>query len=183
VSRRAEAEQADAVAALYACYPYASKSDNSGAEQRRGMEVIKLSGQRENEIRASECILSVPAIHAVSRERRVITEILPAAPAIRAAAIHAAHPGNSDARALGQLGSAALNHFAYNLMPGNHRRHSRRQISLHNVQIGAAHTACPHSKEDVARRQIRQCDLFNVERERRDGLWGGQDRCLQFLTS
>jgi hypothetical protein len=100
MSRCAEAEQSYALAVIYARYAQASKANDSGAQQGRGMKIVKLCREWKNKIRASECILGVSAIHGISGERGVIAQILPPAPAIRAATIHAAHPGNADTRPL-----------------------------------------------------------------------------------
>src|SRR5690348_15170788 len=93
--RRAEAEQSHPFARRYARHTQAAKSDNSGTEEGRGVDVIQTLGQRKNKIVARESILGVASIDAVTREGRRIAEIFLAAPAITASAISATDPGHT----------------------------------------------------------------------------------------
>ena len=60
------------------------------------MCVVQARGQRENEVRAHKNIFGIATIHGVSRESRLVAEILHAMMAKRAIAIHASHPRNTN---------------------------------------------------------------------------------------
>ena len=62
VRRRAEAEQPDPLAPLHARHAQAAKSDDAGAKQRRGVQVVQRIRQREHEVGAGQRVLGIAAV-------------------------------------------------------------------------------------------------------------------------
>ena len=94
--RRAEAEQPHALAALDAGDAQAAESDDAGAQQRRGFQIVKSGRQRNREVRARHREFGVAAVHRVSGEDGRIAQVLLAAAAVLAGSVDAGHPGNAD---------------------------------------------------------------------------------------
>ena len=99
--RRAEAEQPHTFAALDAGHAQAAESDDAGAQQRRGFEIIESRGQRNREVRARHGILGVAAVHGVSGEGGRIAQVFFAAAAVLAGSVDPGHPCNAESCALG----------------------------------------------------------------------------------
>jgi hypothetical protein len=103
------------------------------------MQIIELRGNREAKIRTRNCTLCVPAIHAVTGERRVVAQILHSTAAVRARAISPAEPGHADA-STGRK-SLSRDHLAHDLVARNYLSMKSYKLTFHDMQIGAAHTA------------------------------------------
>jgi hypothetical protein len=65
---------------------------------------------------------------------------------VPAIAIDAAHPGNTGTRPERQIRGRAFDYLAHDLMTGNELVSKRRQISFHDVQVGATNAASNHAK-------------------------------------
>ena len=95
----AEAVEAYAVTGFYAGYAEAAETDDSGAEERGGVDVVQVRGQWENEIVAHLGVLGVTAVDGVAGEGGGVAEIFLTSLAVGADAIGAADPGDADAGA------------------------------------------------------------------------------------
>ena len=113
------------------------------------MQVVQFLRQLEYKIVAGNGILRIPAIDRVSRKHRRIAKIFHPAPTVGTASIHSANPGHAYARAHRQFGRSALYNVSHDLMAGNQRLFSGRQVSFNNVEIGPAYSASSHSKQDL----------------------------------
>ena len=149
--RRAKPKEPNFLSRLHARYPQAAKSNNARAQERRSIKRIECRGQRKNKIRASRGKLRVPAIHAISSERRRIAEILEIVPAIPARAVRAANPRHTNVRPNRECAGSSANNFSDDLMPRNQRRAQRGQLAFDNMQISPANSAGQHPQENLSR--------------------------------
>src|SRR4051812_42446063 len=101
MGRCAEAEQPNALASLDSRDTQAAKAYDSGAEQRRGMQVVELPGQRGDEIGAGPCVLGIAAVDRITGGRRLVAEVLHSAAAVRTGSGRAADPRPTDTLAGG----------------------------------------------------------------------------------
>src|ERR1700676_5105423 len=125
---RTEAKQSDALARLDAGNAQAAEADDSGAEERGGVQIVECSRQRKDKVGAGQCIFRVSAGDAVSGERGRVAEVLRASFAIGASAIRPAEPANAGARAEWDFLCGAADYFTDNLMAWDHARLLGRQI-------------------------------------------------------
>ncbi len=161
--RRAEAEQADALAALDSGDAQAAKADDARAQQWRGVKVIKLGRQRIDEVAARDGILRVAAVDGVSGEGGRVAEVLEAAAAIGTSAVDAAHPGNADAAAERKFWPGAVFDGADDLMAGYERLLARRQFAIDDVKIGAADSAGADAEQNFAAGDLRLGQVFDLK--------------------
>src|SRR5579863_1360343 len=111
MSRCAEPKEADPISGFDACDPNAAKTDDSCAQQRSGLDVVKSFRKRKDEIGASGSVLGIPAIHVVTRERGRIAEIFHSLPAVGTRAIDAAQPGHANASSVPEFASTAVDNL------------------------------------------------------------------------
>src|SRR5712692_8964900 len=93
----AEAGQADTVTLLDAGDAEAAEADDSGAQQRGGVEVVQSRWNWKNKIGAGQGVFGVAPVDGVTGKAWGVAEVLLAAPAVGAGAIGASDPGNADA--------------------------------------------------------------------------------------
>src|SRR5690348_13313510 len=123
VRRRAESIESQPPAFLDPREPQASKSNNSGAKQGRGLLIGKSLRNRVNKILRRNDVFRVTAIDGVSGERRTVAKIFFAPPAVFADAIRVVQPSDTNSRAeriAPRTFSQTLND-ADNLMPRDER--------------------------------------------------------------
>src|SRR6202035_608572 len=104
MSRRAKTEQSNPVAWFHAGHSQAAKADDAGAQERRGMQVVELWGERIDKIAARHSILRITAVNRVSGENRRITEIFQAAATVGTISIDSADPRDTYPRSCRQFG-------------------------------------------------------------------------------
>ncbi len=97
VRGRAKPVEGETLAALDARKSQRTKSDNSGAEKRRGLIVAKGFGNRIDKLLGSDGVFGVAAVHGVAGESRMVAKIFFAGAAIFASLIGAVQPRNSHA--------------------------------------------------------------------------------------
>src|SRR5271166_1613548 len=139
--RRAETEQPDSLAMLYACDPKTAKTDDAGAQKRRGMQIVERLGKGKYEINTGGGIFGIASVHGVSSEGGGIAKVFHAMPAIPAVPVNAADPGNTNACPNRKLRGGPLDDVAHNLMTRNYSLAARWELALNNVQIGSADAA------------------------------------------
>ena len=137
------------------------------------MRVVQAGRQRIREIRSHQRVFGVAAILCVPRKNRVIAQIFHFVAAKPAIAIHAAHPGNTDARFQRQFRRRAFHHFSHDLVTGNEPRFQRRQIFFHDVQIGAANSTSDYLEQQVSGRRLWTRHVFDREK------FGRGSRCTE----
>ena len=93
----AEAEQADAFSFFHACNSQSAKANDAGTEQRSGVKIVELSGNRKAEISAGQSVFGVATIHRVASKSWKVAEVLHFSTAICAGTIGTANPGNTHA--------------------------------------------------------------------------------------
>ena len=158
-----EAKEADAVARLDSGDTQAAKADDSGAQQRRGVQIVERIGQWKHEVGARGGELGISAIDRIAGKGGRIAKILPASRAIRAGAVDSADPGHSDPGPERQILVCAIHNLADDLMAGDQRVAQRRQFAGHDVQVRATNAAGSHAKQNVARLRFRLRYFFEVQ--------------------
>ena len=164
VRRSSEAEQSDAFPRLHFRDPKAAKADDARAQQRRGPQIIQLSGQREDKVRAGGCVFRITTVHRIASERGRVAEVLFAALTIPAGAVGAADPRHAHARAQRQLGCRAGDDVAHNLVSGYERDAPLRQFAFGDMQVGPANATGADFQQDVSRGRLRLRHVFNLQR-------------------
>jgi hypothetical protein len=131
------------------------EADQSGAQERRGLE-IRVSGRdREAEALVGDRLLGKSAIERIPGEARAVTEILASGATVFAFVAGSPEPRDPDARAGPKPGHPVAN-FAdrsHDLMPKHKRLPRPGEVAVDDVEIGAA-------------------DATNADRERHLG-WAG----------
>src|SRR5579885_391734 len=164
VRRRAESVESEPPAALDSRKPQAAKSNNSGAQQRRGLLVLKSLGNFVHKLFGRGDGFGIAAIRRVTGENRRIAKIFFLSAAIFASAIGFVQPRDAHSRANrdSSRAFAVLLHHAHHLMPRDYRRFFRWQLAFHHVQIRAARRACvdPHEQFAFRGRWLRDVREF-----------------------
>lgn len=164
VRRGAEAEQAYTVARLDARYTQAAETNNAGAQQRRGVQIVELIGKRKRKVGAHDSIFGIAAIYGVTGESGCIAEVFEASATVLAGAIGSSHPGNAYAGAYGKIIRGCGYYFADDLMSGNYSLAAGWQLAFDYVQVGAAHSTGTHTQKDLAGLWFGRCDLGDPKR-------------------
>lgn len=96
------------------------------------------------------CVVGIAAVQSVACEPGIIAEILFALFAVGAASVCVSEPGNPDSLADGKLVRllSRLYHCAYDLVAENQGKLGMRKLSVHYMEVGAAHSAGVHFDED-----------------------------------
>ena len=93
---RGGAETVNAEPFGIAGFDKASITNQPGAEQRRGFNVIVYFGNRKTKTLIGDGIFGVAAVDRIAGELRLVAEVLLAIPAIRASVACPAKPGYAD---------------------------------------------------------------------------------------
>jgi hypothetical protein len=93
----------------------------------------------------------------------MIAEILHRVTAIPAIAVDAADPRDACARAQWQFRRSTIDDFAHDLMPRDHSQLFRRQLSFHDMKVGATHAACADAQQNMTGPDARICDVSDLE--------------------
>jgi hypothetical protein len=167
-----EAKQADSLAALDSGDAKAAESDDSGAEQRGGLEVVEGIRERDGEIGTGDGVLGIAAVDGVAGEDGRVAEVFVTAETIGTGAVDASEPGDADAGAGGQ---AASDDFANDLVPWDYVRAQRGEFTLHDVEVGAADAAGADFDEYMTRAGLGMRDVDDFEGPRGNGSGRGED--------
>ena len=127
-----------------------AESDDSGAQQRRGLQIGKAFGQRIHKVLMRHRELGEAAVIRVAGEFGKLAEILPLAAAIEAVAASFVQPWNAYSGpdlVLPGAGAHAFNH-ADDLMSGYDGAFTRRQLALKHMQVSTADAAGSDSHQD-----------------------------------
>jgi hypothetical protein len=152
----AKAVQPNPFAGLHARDAQSAKTDDAGTQERRRLLRRHLRRNRYGEILAHRNVLGEAAVAIVTREYRRIAKVLSAAAAIRARPVGPAQPRNA-------YELAGVRAFADDLVPRNDALVTRRQLFVDDVQVGAAHAACKHAKDDLAGARLRYRPLLDTQ--------------------
>ena len=149
VRRGSEAVQAESLGV--AGHSQRPVADQARAEERSGLEIRIAVGNRRAEALVGDGELRVAAVQRVTREARVVAEVLAAGSAVTAVAVGPPEPGDADAvalrEALGPL--AGLLHRPDDLVTEDERELRIGQLPVDDVQVGAADAAGVHGDEDL----------------------------------
>src|SRR5438874_4600606 len=83
MGRCPEAEKSNALTFFDSRHPQSTEANNTGTEQRRGVEIIELRRNGKTEIGAGERVLGVTSVHGVTGERGRVAEVFHVAAAKR----------------------------------------------------------------------------------------------------
>src|SRR5580658_3826 len=115
----AKAKKSNPLAGFNPRHAQAAKTNDAGAQQWRGVQIIQFPGELEYKVVARRCILRVAAVDGISRKDRSIAKIFQSAAAIRAGSVYTSDPGNSNPSADRQVRRSALDYVAHNLVAGD----------------------------------------------------------------
>ena len=162
---RGGAEAVDAERLGRAGHHQAAVPDQPGAEQRRRLGVGVGVGQREGVPGVGAGVLGIAAVAGVAGEARRVAEILPPAPAVRAASAGVAEPGDADALPDRQpLGlGPERDDPPDDLMPGDDAVRHPRQLAVDDVQVGPADAAGGDPHHDLLRSRLGHRPLDRLE--------------------
>jgi hypothetical protein len=168
---RGVAETINAKAPRIPRFAIGSVTDQSGAKQRRNLDVIVTLRQMETVARVRDGELGITAIDRVTGKPRVIAKILSTGSAIRAIAIGPAKPRDPHAIADCEDGSGlgaaivgtlrSLPHFAYlfdfsdNLVTENQWQLRIGQFAIDHVKVSATNRAGVDSHEQLSPTRLR----------------------------
>src|SRR4029077_10028422 len=107
------------LSALHPRYPQTAKTNNAGAQQRRGVQIIQGFGHSKKKVISSDGIFRITAIHGISSKSRGITEVFEGVAAIPAVTINSADPRDSDPSPEWQIRCIAASNFAHDLVTRN----------------------------------------------------------------
>ena len=137
-------------------------ADQSGAQQRGGLRIGIVIGQRETIILVGSRVFRVTAVQRVAGETRLVAQVLAPAQAKAAMPAGVAQPGHAQPLPDGEaLDLFALgDHDADDLVAGYQRQFRLGEFAVQDVQVGAAHAAGADLEQHlvVAARGRRQFD-------------------------
>jgi hypothetical protein len=150
---RGRAESVDSQPAGVSRFRKGAISDQTSAEERRGLRIGVGCGDRETEALVSDRELGVAPIDRVTGKTRLIAEIFAAIAAIQALATGPGKPGDANPTAcLESLHpTSQRHHLAHDLVAGNEGQFRFRQLSVHHVEIRATNSARPDTNQNLAR--------------------------------
>ena len=155
----AEAEQAHMLAGLNSGNTEAAKTDDARTEQRSGMQIVKLAGQRKDEVPARYGIFGVSPIDGVTGEGRRIARF-----SLRR---------GSNRRFRRHRPSRNAHTGAQRQFRGSPRRcllrfdgresadPQSREVAFDNMQVRPADSASPHAQPNLIRLEWRLRRLFD----------------------
>jgi hypothetical protein len=155
----AEAVEAEAGAALDAGDAEAAEADDAGAQQRGGLQIGEVLGERVDESLLGKHVFGEAAVSGPACEMGAIAEVFAARRAELALAAGAVEPGDADAPAC--LGAGA---FADDLMAGNDGGQARGEFAFDDVEVRAADAAGVDFDEHLAGAGRGDGDVFERER-------------------
>src|SRR5207248_1093022 len=132
-------------------------ADQSGAKERRDVQVGVPVREREAEALVGSGILGKAAVTVVARELRVLAEILEAGPTVAAVAVRPPEPRHADA-------PSVPNDLRRDHVSEHERELRPRELAVDDVQVGAADGAGLDPEEKLARAGLRLRDLRCAQR-------------------
>jgi hypothetical protein len=97
-------------------------------------------------------------------ELRRITKVLGTPAAVRADAVHTAHPAHPDTGTEREVRSLTSDDFADDLVAWNDAGMYRRQFTCRDVEIRSADSAGAYAQEDLARTRNGPVDILEPQR-------------------
>jgi hypothetical protein len=170
VRRCAEAEQRDPIARCDLGSAERAVSDDSGTEERRRLEVAQSGRQPHRERLGHRHRVGVPAVDRPPGELGSDAQVLLAANAELAAPTRPVQPRDADAIADGERHTPVAQgvNDADDLMTRDDGERRQREVTLDDMQIGAATSACGHSEPHAAVRRLGERTVDGNERSGRD---------------
>src|SRR5215210_8604216 len=160
------AEAVEAEAFGVADHGQRAVADQARAQQRRGLKVRILLGDREAEAVVGDGVPGVAAVYLVAGEPGVVAEVLPVREAVAAATVRVAEPGDADpvTRCEAPDTSSYFLHRADYLVAGDQGQLRVRELPIHHVQIRPAHGAGVDPDQDLLRLRHRGRHLGGPQR-------------------
>ena len=150
----------------------------------RGVDVLETIWNRIDEGFRRDQIVGIAAIDRPARELREVAEILAAAQTVFANTAGAVQPRHADPRAFPELsgGRSVVFNRADHLMARDHVRFANRKFPFDDVQVRAAHAACPHTNQNLALARLRPCDRAPGQRRCFNRRGRSQDPAVHSFT-
>ncbi len=165
------AEAVDADPLGFASDAQGAVADQPGAQQWRRRDIAERWVDREAIALVGDRQFGIPAVDLVAGKAGAVAQILAAAAAVIADAAGPAEPGDADPvadrEAVG-IG-APLHHHADDLMTRHQRQFRLRQLTVEDVQIGAAHRAGLDHDQQLPRTGPRRQQIGRDQRLARGG--------------
>ena len=141
-------------------------TDEPRTEQRRGLEVRVVRGDREAEPRVRDAVFREPAIDLVAGVAGAVAEIFSSRQAVTAFSAAPAEPGNTDAvtRAKRARTRAEAFDHPHDLVAGHQGQLRFFELAIHDVKIGATDSAGLDPQEHLSGPGSRIGDLGQPER-------------------
>ena len=149
VSRGAEPVQAELPP--FARDAQRTPPDQSGAQQRRGRDIVAVRRQRKDETRIGHHMRRIAAIAGVAGEQRPVAQVFLIARAIGTDTAGRTEPWHADPDADPQgfdAGSDGVD-LPDDLVTGNDRQLWIGQLAVDHMQVGAADAASRHAQSDL----------------------------------
>ena len=168
--RRTEAVQTEPATLHDAGHLQRPIPDHTAAEERCRLDVAERFGDREHEVGTCSHRLGESTVAIPSGEHRIGAEILGAAATSSALTTRAREPGHTDSIAdLPTIDTIADgSHPADDLMARHERQVSGGQITLRQLQVRSAHSACRDLDDDLTGLRARVVVVDGHERMRLD---------------
>src|SRR5262249_33963874 len=131
-------------------------ADQAGAEQRSRLEVGIAVGNREAVALVGDGPFGVAAVEVVAGEASALAEVLAAAEAVAALAVRPAQPRHAE--------PAAVVRDADDLVARDERRLRPLELTVHDVEVGAADPARQDAQAHLPGRRLRDLQLAQLQR-------------------
>ena len=126
-------------------------SDEAGAEEGRGLRVRVALGDRKAEALVGKCQLGEAAVDVIPGEAGVVAQVLSTGDAVSADPARRTEPRHADACAPSEP-SAAVDNLADDLVSEDERQLRVLELAVEDMEVGTAHAAGAHAKENLSGR-------------------------------
>jgi hypothetical protein len=166
MSAPAEAVDTEPTANRHLGAPEGSVPDDARAQQRRRVLVVHGGRKAVGESFVDDAKVGVATVAIPSGECRLDAEVLGAAPAIGAAAVDRAQPRHADPVADREPTGSRPERLdlSHDLVSRSDTGPARGQVTLGEMQVGAAHAATRDPDQDVGRRRLRPITIDSPKR-------------------
>ena len=147
----------------------AAPADQAGTQKRGNFSILPAFRKRKTVACIGDRVRRIPTIAGVAGEQWPVTQILPAGATIGADPAGVAEPRNADPLADRESGDPLphCRNAPHDLVAGHDRKPRVRQLAIHDMQIGPAHTAGGDLDQNFAGRRAGHRPLSHDQRSTR----------------